>query len=63
MFSLLYEPDDYLLLDDAWKTNDLCIYQSNPVTIDSKRIFKKILEKREDAILYENKREKLLVQA
>lgn len=60
IFSLLYEPDDYLLQDDQWQDNDLCIYQSNPVSIDIKRIFKKLIEKREDAILYENKRENYL---
>lgn len=60
IFSLLYEPDDYLLRDDKWQTDDLCIYQSNPVAIDIKRIFKKLLGKREDAIVYENKRENYL---
>jgi phage terminase large subunit-like protein len=60
IFSLLYEPDDYLLRDDKWQTDDLCIYQSNPVAIDIKRIFKKLIEKREDAIVYENKRENYL---
>jgi phage terminase large subunit-like protein len=60
IFSLLYEPDNYLLQDDQWQTNDLCIYQSNPVSIDIKRIFKKLVEKREDAIIYENKRENYL---
>jgi phage terminase large subunit-like protein len=60
IFSLLYEPDDYLLINDQWKTNDLCIYQSNPVAVDIKRVFKKLLEKREDAVLYENKRENYL---
>jgi phage terminase large subunit-like protein len=60
IFSLLYEPDDYLLQNDEWKTNDLCIYQSNPVAVDIKRVFKKLLEKREDAVIYENKRENYL---
>ncbi len=60
IFSLLYEPDDYLLINDQWKNNDLCIYQSNPVAVDIKRVFKKLLEKREDAVLYENKRENYL---
>ena len=60
MFSLIYEPDDYLLQGDEWMTNDLCIYQSNPVACNIKRIFKKLLEKRADAIDYENKRENYL---
>ncbi len=60
IFALLYEPDDYLLVNDQWQTNDLVIYQSNPVTIDIKRVFKKLLEKRTDAIDYENKRENYL---
>jgi phage terminase large subunit-like protein len=60
IFSLIYEPNDCLMTNDEWKTNDLCIYQSNPVAVDIKRMFKKLLEKREDAILYENKRENYL---
>lgn len=60
MFALLYVPDDYLWQDDEWMTNDLCIYQSNPVACDIKRVFKKILEKRIDAVDYENKRENYL---
>jgi phage terminase large subunit-like protein len=60
IFSLIYEPDDFLLVNDQWQTNDLVIYQSNPVAIDIKRVFKKILEKRTDAVEYENKRENYL---
>lgn len=60
VFALIYEPDDWLRVGDEWQTNDLCIYQSNPVTITSPRIFKEILEKRTDAIDYENKRENYL---
>lgn len=60
MFSLLYEPDDYLLIDDQWKHNDLVIYQSNPVAVEHKYIFDSIVELREDAVLYENKRENYL---
>ena len=59
-FSLLYEPDDEFLINDQWMTNDLVIYQSNPVTIDNEHIFESILEKREDAVEYENKRENYL---
>ena len=60
MFSLLYVPDDYLWQGDEWKHNDLCIYQSNPVACTNKRIFRKIVDKRTDAIEYENKRENYL---
>lgn len=60
IFSLLYEPDDDLLTNDQWMKNDLVIYQSNPVAVDNKRVFEKIKEMREDAILYENKRENYL---
>ena len=58
MFSLLYVPDDYLW--DEWMMNDLCIYQSNPVAVAHKYIFDAIVEKRIDAIEYENKRENYL---
>lgn len=59
-FSLLYEPDDEFLKDDKWMTEDLIIYQSNPVAVDNEHIFEAIKEKREDAIDYENKRENYL---
>lgn len=59
-FSLLYEPDDEFLMDDKWMEEDLVIYQSNPVAVHNKRLFEKIKEKRELAILYENKRENYL---
>lgn len=57
-FSLLYEPNDSLKKD--WESNDLVIYQSNPVAVDSELIFKAITDKRLMAILYENKRENYL---
>lgn len=60
MFSLLYEPDDDLITEDKWQENDLIIYQSNPVAVEHKYILEAILEMREDAILYENKRENYL---
>lgn len=60
MFSLIYVPDDYLWQGDEWQHNDLCIYQSNPVACTNKRIFRKIVDKRTDAIDYENKRENYL---
>lgn len=59
-FSLLYEPDDDLLTNDQWMTNDLVIYQSNPVAVSHEYIFNAIKEMREMAILYENKRENYL---
>lgn len=57
IFSLIYVPDDYLWQGDIWQTDDRCIYQSNPVACTNKRIFNAIVEKRTDAIAYENKRE------
>ena len=60
MFSLIYVPDDYLWQGDEWMHNDLCIYQSNPVACTNKRIFRKIVDKRIDAVDYENKRENYL---
>ena len=60
MFSLLFEPDDDLLINDEWQSNDLVIYQSNPVAVENDYIFEAIKDMREDAILYENKRENYL---
>lgn len=59
-FSLIYEPDDFLLVNDQWKRNDLVIYQSNPVAVDNQEIFEAIKDMRQDAIDYENKRENYL---
>lgn len=59
-FSLLYEPDQELLIDDQWQTNDLVIYQSNPVSVNNKDIFNAIVEMRTMAVLYEDKRENFL---
>ncbi len=59
-FSLLYEPDDEFLKDDLWQTEDLVIYQSNPVAVAHEYIFNAIKEMRDDAIDYENKRENYL---
>ena len=59
-FSLLYEPNDDLKIGDEWQTNDLCIYQSNPVAYAHKYIFDEIVKKRAIAVLYENKRENYL---
>lgn len=57
-FSLLYEPNMELIKE--WESNDLVIYQSNPVSYSNPDIFKAIKDKREMAILYENKRENYL---
>lgn len=59
-FSLLYEPDDEFLKDELWQTEDLIIYQSNPVAVNNKYIFEAIKDMRTMAILYENKRENYL---
>lgn len=59
-FSLLYEPDDDLLLGDQWMKNDRVIYQSNPVAINNKMIFTALLDLRTMAVMYENKRENYL---
>jgi phage terminase large subunit-like protein len=59
-FSLLYEPDDDLLVNDQWQTNDLVIQQSNPVAVAHDYIFKAIKTMRTMAVLYENKRENYL---
>lgn len=56
----MYEPDDNLLVNDQWKSNDLVIYQSNPVTVKNKNIFQAVKDMRTMAVLYENKRENYL---
>ncbi|KAF0822520.1 terminase TerL endonuclease subunit [Cytobacillus firmus] len=57
-FSLLYEPDENIR--KQWESNDLVIYQSNPVAVDNEKVFKAIVDKRTMAILYESKRENYL---
>lgn len=57
-FSLLYEPNENI--KKQWETNDLVIYQSNPIAVDSKLVFKAITDKRTMAVLYESKRENYL---
>ena len=59
-FALLYEPDDEFLSNDQWMTNDLVIYQSNPVAVVHDYIFENLVNMRDMAILYENKRENYL---
>lgn len=53
-FSLLYEPDKELI--NKWQTNDLVIYQSNPVAINNPVVFDSIKEARENAIEYDSKK-------
>ncbi len=59
-FSLLYEPDDDLLINDKWQTDDNVIYQANPVAVSNKLVFDAIIELRTAAILYDNKKENFL---
>lgn len=59
-FSLLYEPNVEFMEGDAWKTNDLVLYQANPVAYAHSHIMEALIEKREDAIIYENKRQNFL---
>ena len=57
-FALLYEPDTELIKE--WETNDLVIYQSNPVAVDNDMMFEALVKSRTIAILYENKKENYL---
>ena len=59
-FALLYEPNTELLSGDMWQTNDLVIYQSNPVACDYDYIFEDLVKKRRIAVMYESKRENFL---
>lgn len=58
VFALLYEPDD--ALRKRWETDDLAIYQANPVAVNNLEIFQSIKDLRTMAVLYENKRENFL---
>lgn len=58
VFALLYEPDDEPAKE--WETNDLVIYQANPVAVSNVDIYKSIKDLRTMAVLYENKRENFL---
>lgn len=60
VFALLYEPDEEFRTGDAWKTEDLAIYQANPVAVTYSRLFDELVKKRKKAILYENRRENFL---
>lgn len=57
-FALLYEPDDELI--PKWQTDINVIYQSNPFALQDKKTLENLLEKREDAVLYESARENFL---
>lgn len=59
-FALLYEPDIQYNSGDLWKTEDLIIYQSNPVAYSHDYIFDELKKMRSLAVLYENKRENYL---
>ena len=58
VFALLYEPDSELVKE--WETNDLVLYQANPVAVGNAEIFRSLQDLRMMAILYENKRENFL---
>lgn len=57
-FALLYEPDDEIIKE--WETNDLVIYQANPVSADNPDIFSDLKEKRALAVLYDDKKQNFL---
>lgn len=58
VFALLYEPDDEITKE--WETNDLVLYQANPVAVNNAEVLKSIQDLRTMATLYENKRENFL---
>ncbi|MCM1008993.1 MAG: terminase large subunit [Ruminococcus flavefaciens] len=57
---ILYEPDDKYKNGDLWQTDNIPLYQSNPVAYSHKHMFDNLLKKRRQAVLYENKRENFL---
>jgi len=59
-FALLYEPDPEYQVKDRWMTEDLVIYQSNPVAVAHEYVFEELKRLRSLAVLYENKRENYL---
>lgn len=59
-FALLYEPDDEYKVGEYWKTEDNIIYQSNPIAVTDRHVFKELLKMRTMATLYEDKRENYL---
>nr|DAJ34943.1 MAG TPA: Large Terminase [Caudoviricetes sp.] len=60
VFALLYEPDDQYKTGDLWQTDDIPLFQSNPVAYSHKHMLDNLLKKRRQAVLYENKRENFL---
>lgn len=60
IFALLYEPDECFRKSGLWKTEDSAIYQANPAACSNRYIFDDIVQKRQMAILYKNKRENFL---
>lgn len=60
IFALLYEPDDQYQSGEVWKTEDLAIYQANPVAYAHEYIFDELCQKRQMAVLYKNRRENFL---
>lgn len=60
IFALLYEPDAEYKTGDAWKNEDIAIFQANPVAYSHEYIFEDLQQKREQAILYPDKRENFL---
>lgn len=59
-FSLLFEPDDVYKTGDSWKSNDLMIFQANPVAYSNKLVFDDLVKKRRLAVLFPNLRENFL---
>lgn len=57
-FSLLYEPDEEAARQ--WETNDLAIFQANPVAAGNPEILKDLKEKRSLAVLYDDKKQNFL---
>lgn len=57
-FALLYKPDEELQRN--WETDDNCIYQANPVAVDSPEFFDALKSSRALASVYENQRENFL---
>lgn len=59
-FALLYEPDIEYQAGELWQSEDMAIYQANPVAYAHSYIFDELKKKRSLAIVYENKRENFL---
>lgn len=57
-FSLLYRPDAEI--QNNWETDDNCIFQANPVSVNSPDFFDALASQRAIAALYENARENFL---